>query len=156
MHCPRFSQATMISNTLVQLFSIVALHGLNGHREKTFTANNGVCWLNSLLPDRMPKIRVISFGYDARTHSSSPLSQQHLHSHAEQLVENLTRRRDVSNVRQISYPIVTGIILIVIHLQTMTRPIIFVAHSLGGIVVKSVSKYYTFSCARALLIDIRP
>lgn len=60
-------------------------------------------------------MRVISFGYDARTHSASPLSQQHLHGHAEQLLENLTRKRDVTDVRKIPYEIITGILLNVIH-----------------------------------------
>ena len=54
-------------------YSIVAVHGLNGHRESTFTAANGICWLRSILPTQIPNIRVLSYGYDARTHSSSLL-----------------------------------------------------------------------------------
>lgn len=76
----------------------MAVHGLNGNREKTFTADNGVCWLNSLLPEVMPKIRVFSYGYDARTHSSSPLSSDHLLGHAEDFLETFTMRRDLTEV----------------------------------------------------------
>ena len=76
----------------------MAVHGLNGHREKTFTAANGICWLKSLLPALAPNIRVLSYGYDARTHSSSHLSQEHLHDHAEQLIEELRRERTITEV----------------------------------------------------------
>ena len=76
----------------------MAVHGLNGHREESFTAANGTCWLKSLLPAQSPNIRVLSYGYDARTHSSSLLSQEHLHDHAEQLVEELRRERTITQV----------------------------------------------------------
>ncbi|TGJ82981.1 hypothetical protein E0Z10_g5803 [Xylaria hypoxylon] len=71
---------------------IVAIHGLNGYREKTWTAANGVHWLRDLLPKDLHGIRVLTWGYDANTHSSD---------------------------------------------RSIERPIIFVAHSLGGLVVKS-------------------
>jgi hypothetical protein len=35
-------------------FSVVAVHGLNGHSEKTWTADNGVNWLRDLLPEDFP------------------------------------------------------------------------------------------------------
>ena len=79
-------------------YSIVAVHGLNGHRESTYTAANGTCWLRSLLPVQSPNIRVLSYGYDARTHSSSLLSQENLHDHAEQLIEELRRERTITEV----------------------------------------------------------
>ena len=71
---------------------------MNGHRESTFTATNGICWLRSLLPVQSPNIRVLTYGYDARTHSSSLLSQEHLHDHAEQLIEELRRERTITDV----------------------------------------------------------
>lgn len=58
-------------------------------------------------------MRVMSFGYDARTHSSSPLSNDHLHGHAEQLLESLTMKRDVTNVCSSPYES-NGIVLIVV------------------------------------------
>ena len=76
----------------------MAVHGLNGHPENTFTAANGICWLRSLLPALAPNIRVLSYGYDARTHSSSLLSRENLHDHAEQLIEELRRERAITEV----------------------------------------------------------
>ncbi|SLM35870.1 Ribosomal protein S5 domain 2-type fold, partial [Lasallia pustulata] len=95
---------------------IVAVHGLNGHHEKTWTTNN-VNWLRDLLPSDIPNARILSWGYDANTHSTSQISGQYLYDHARTLVSDLCLKRRLT--------------------KTRTRPIIFVAHSLGGIVVKS-------------------
>ncbi|KAJ2997857.1 hypothetical protein NUW58_g514 [Xylaria curta] len=96
---------------------IVAVHGLNGHREKTWTAANGVHWLRDLLPKDLPGVRVLTWGYDVNTHSSGRVSCQYLYDHALELVSDLTRKRKLT--------------------ESVERPIIFVAHSLGGLVVKS-------------------
>ncbi|KAI1085938.1 P-loop containing nucleoside triphosphate hydrolase protein [Rostrohypoxylon terebratum] len=96
---------------------IVAIHGLNGHREKTWTADNGVHWLRDLLPKDLPTVRILTWGYDANTHASDRVSCQYLYDHALDLVADLTRKRTLT--------------------ESTERPIIFVAHSLGGIVVKS-------------------
>ena len=53
----------------------MAVHGLNGHREKTWTVNN-VNWLCDLLPSEVPNARIMSWGYDANTHSTSQISAQ--------------------------------------------------------------------------------
>ncbi|KAJ5566730.1 uncharacterized protein N7459_010112 [Penicillium hispanicum] len=95
------------------VIDIVAVHGLNGHRETTWTAgngDNGINWLRGLLPEDLPNARIFSWGYDANT-SDSKVSCQYIHNHAANLVSDLCRANE--------------------------RPIIFIAHSLGGIVVKS-------------------
>ncbi|CAI0655160.1 unnamed protein product [Colletotrichum noveboracense] len=96
---------------------IVAVHGLNGHREHTWTASGGKHWLRDFLPTDLPDVRVLCWGYDSNTHSTSGVSCQYLYDHAQELVADLSRKREVTKSRE--------------------RPIIFVAHSLGGIVVKS-------------------
>ncbi|KAH8674829.1 hypothetical protein BGZ60DRAFT_344969, partial [Tricladium varicosporioides] len=102
------------------IVDIVAIHGLNGHREETWTAGNKVNWLRdaNMLPNIIPNARIMSWGYDANTHSTKELSAMYLYDHAQKLVSDLSlhRRSDKTN----------------------TRPIVFVAHSLGGIVLKSV------------------
>ncbi|KAL9081537.1 MAG: hypothetical protein Q9159_007285 [Coniocarpon cinnabarinum] len=71
---------------------IVAIHGLDGHREDTWTTN-GVNWLRELLPTFIPSARIMTWGYDARTHGASPISRQRLHQIAEELVQELSRKR---------------------------------------------------------------
>ncbi|KAF4772744.1 putative phosphorylase superfamily protein [Colletotrichum scovillei] len=113
---------------------IVAVHGLNGHREHTWTASGGKHWLRDFLPTDLPNARVLCWGYDANTHSNSGVSIQYLYDHARELVADLARKRGLTKVCS--------------HLavvssentdsnQSRERPIIFVVHSLGGIVVKS-------------------
>jgi len=98
---------------------IVALHGLNGHWEKTWqaTTRNGdqVVWLRDLLPQQIPHGRIMSFGYDSVLQFSKSVAD--IGTFAEQLLEDLISRRNGMAAR---------------------RPIIFICHSLGGIVVKKV------------------
>ncbi|KAH6691976.1 hypothetical protein EV126DRAFT_482154 [Verticillium dahliae] len=51
------------------IVDIVALHGLDGHREKTWTAENGVYWLRDLFPKDLPQARILCYGYDENTYS---------------------------------------------------------------------------------------
>ncbi|KAA6413191.1 MAG: hypothetical protein FRX48_02935 [Lasallia pustulata] len=106
----------VLAEGLDPALDIVAVHGLNGHHEKTWTTNN-VNWLRDLLPSDIPNARILSWGYDANTHSTSQISGQYLYDHARTLVSDLCLKRRLT--------------------KTRTRPIIFVSHSLGGIVVKS-------------------
>ncbi|KAG8779610.1 hypothetical protein FRC16_003375 [Serendipita sp. 398] len=97
--------------------SIVAIHGLDGHREQTWTAENGVVWLRDLLPDDIPNARVLSYGYDADTRSFTRTSTHTIFRHAEAFAENLSQLRRMADPK---------------------RPIIFLAHSLGGIILKKM------------------
>lgn len=78
--------------------SIVAIHGLNGHREKTWTSKNNVLWLRDLLPQILPNARIMTWGYDSRTHARNPISSQHLHDHADTLVSDLWLEREMTSV----------------------------------------------------------
>ncbi|KAK8139498.1 hypothetical protein PG984_002878 [Apiospora sp. TS-2023a] len=95
---------------------IVFIHGLDGHWRASFTQDN-VFWPSQYLPHDVEDIRILLFGYDARVISKSPISKT-VYNHAEALVGDLVRLRRES--------------------KTEKRPIIFIAHSLGGIVLKSV------------------
>jgi hypothetical protein len=76
-------------------FSIVAIHGLNGHRAKTWTAKNEVNWLQdaNMLSTIIPNARIMSWGYDANTHSTKELSAMYLYDHAQKLISDLTLHR---------------------------------------------------------------
>ena len=78
--------------------SIVAVHGLDGHLEKSWTADNGVLWLRDLLPERIPHARILTYGYDAYTRGRDRLANESLHDLAKDLVSSLATERRISNV----------------------------------------------------------
>ncbi|KAI0418201.1 hypothetical protein F5X98DRAFT_373996 [Xylaria grammica] len=101
---------------------IVGIHGLGGHREKSWTARepetgSTVLWLKDFLPEKLPHARIMTYGYSSEVLSVKQLTQRTLYSQSKTLLEALKRsRRDT---------------------DATNRPIIFIAHSLGGLVVKS-------------------
>ncbi|CCA74840.1 related to kinesin light chain [Serendipita indica DSM 11827] len=96
------------------IVDIVAIHGLGGHREKSWMTNDGILWLRDLLLADLPNARVLSYGYDADTDSPECVSTLTLRRHAEEFIRALLRRRA-------DHP---------------RRPIIFIAHDTGGIILK--------------------
>ncbi|KAJ5610607.1 hypothetical protein N7510_007326 [Penicillium lagena] len=94
---------------------IVFVHGLRGHREQTWT-KDGVLWPRDLLAPDLKKCRIMSFGYDsAIVHSdTAEVTQGSLATVARSLCSSLSTER--------SAPEIAG------------RPILLVAHSLGGLV----------------------
>jgi hypothetical protein len=105
---------------------IVAVHGLNGHVTETWTSKpQGTCWLSNpaYLPKYLPRARVLAWGYNASISSwngKRPSSDRVL-QHAQTLVSQLESDRDLEDATQ--------------------RPIIFICHSLGGIIVKRALAY---------------
>jgi protein SERAC1 len=73
-------------------------------------------WLRDFLPQQVPHARIMSFGYDSEVLFSK--STCDVGTFAEQLLESLLSRR-------------MGV--------AEARPIVFICHSLGGIVVKKAS-----------------
>ncbi|KFZ25366.1 hypothetical protein V502_00151 [Pseudogymnoascus sp. VKM F-4520 (FW-2644)] len=104
---------------------IIFLHGLTGHREKTWTATGeDEPWPKSLLPKDLLTARIITYGYDAD-------------------VVNLTRVAGHNTVREHATNLIND--LAALRRDAVGRPIIFVAHSLGGLV-----------CQDALLVCNNP
>ncbi|KAJ2977583.1 hypothetical protein NUW58_g7764 [Xylaria curta] len=105
---------------------IILVHGLNGEPQKTWTAKNGVFWPADLLPVSLREARanVLVYGYNAdvysKKHGSSP-SDNFIYMHAQTLVTSLTHYRKDE--------------------LTSSNPIIWVCHSLGGILVKRALLY---------------
>ena len=120
------------------------MHGLFGHPRKTWTAKasrsekagaeraqyhpaeegiedmpfgDGVFWPQTLLPAVIPDAKIFSFGYDADVGGLlSSTSQNTIHQHAGNLLSDLADLRDKPAEKDV--------------------PLIFVVHSLGGIIVK--------------------
>ncbi|PYH45433.1 LipA and NB-ARC domain protein [Aspergillus saccharolyticus JOP 1030-1] len=111
------------------LVDIVFVHGLNGHAYNTWASNHngkdsGTFWPADLLPDVLgpSRVRILTYGYNANvTAFTDGASKDRLHNHAETLASGLAANR---NLRRCS-----------------ERPIIFVCHSLGGLVVKRALIY---------------
>lgn len=115
--------------------SIVAVHGLNGNAKKTWTdPGSGTCWLEHLLPDALPRARIMTFGYDSRLAFSR--SRAGLDNFARDLLNRLRMVRVNSEVWLHCTLKLGWIHLLTGATQAEHRPLIFVAHSLGGIVVK--------------------
>ena len=96
---------------------IVAVHGLDPldnplHATNSWSAPNGKLWLKDFLPERNPHIRVLLYGYNSSAVFGA--STTGVNGAAENLLNYLRieRKRDPK------------------------RPIVWVSHSLGGIVVK--------------------
>ncbi|CZR60693.1 uncharacterized protein PAC_10589 [Phialocephala subalpina] len=98
---------------------IVFVHGLTGNRDKTWTHSNGVFWPQEIAED-IPTARIMTFGYDADVVKLWGIAGSNtLRNHGKNLAF------DISDQRR----------------GHRERPIIFIAHSLGGLV-----------CEQALLI----
>jgi len=93
--------------------SIVAIHGLDGHREESWTtgtADNAVLWLRDLLPTEIPTARILTFGYDANTRGKDQLTTQTLYDHAEALIGRLVLFRQKTAVLTVFFPVALQIV----------------------------------------------
>jgi protein SERAC1 len=96
---------------------VIAVHGLDPldnplHAIQTWSAANGNLWLRDFLPERKPHIRVLLYGYNSSAVFGA--STTGINGAAENLLNYLRLERQ----------------------QDQKRPIVWVSHSLGGIVVK--------------------
>ena len=133
LHQPRDEQPVIAD--------LVFVHGLQGHPRKTWQSSltpqqhtsgrnpfkrwrdqrrdkegAGVFWPADLIPQDFPELRVLTYGYDSKItgYYASSKSKNGIFDHGNSLLNALSRERT----------------------KLANRPIIFVAHSLGGLVVK--------------------
>ncbi|KAI1388442.1 uncharacterized protein F4822DRAFT_246736 [Hypoxylon trugodes] len=97
---------------------IVFLHGLNGRADRTFFyEKSDTFWPTDLLAKDIDNARIFTYGYDANVaHFFGPVGQNTLQDHASNLVNRMANKR--------------------LQTHSDSRKIIFVAHSLGGLVTK--------------------
>lgn len=135
----------------MRYYSVIFIHGIQGHPRATWACGanpakpksnlreffhrkhksasgdaedstpESVYWPKDLLPKDFKNTRVLTYGYDSRVSHffKGPANQNNINAHGRSLLNalELCRRDD---------PI---------------RPIIFVVHSLGGIILKEVSRH---------------
>ncbi|KAF8246854.1 hypothetical protein K440DRAFT_317469 [Wilcoxina mikolae CBS 423.85] len=92
--------------------NIIAIHGLNGHAFNTWTCGDRM-WLRDFLPEQVSRVRVMTYGYNSNVWDRS--STTTIPEFAQGLLGALFNKRGQRDRK---------------------RPIIFVCHSLGGIVTK--------------------
>lgn len=123
------------------VLDICFVHGLTGDRDSTWTARGqSVPWPGVLLPPRFAKASILTYGYDAYVVRRSGASVNGLISHAANLLNDLTADRASR--------------------RASNRPLLFVAHSLGGLLCKEtilLSRNHpeshlrgVFSCTKAI------
>ncbi|KEF52071.1 uncharacterized protein A1O9_12061, partial [Exophiala aquamarina CBS 119918] len=92
---------------------LVFVHGFRGSRLETWSCGD-TFWPRDLLQDDLKNARIVTWGYDASfANAFTYASQESIFGHAETLLNDLARLR-----------------------RGITRPILFICHSLGGLVVK--------------------
>ena len=94
---------------------ICFVHGLTGDRDSTWTASGQTTpWPKTLLPPRLERARILTYGYDAYVVRKGAAASTRLTDHAQNFLHDLTTDRA----------------------SAPSRPLILVAHSLGGVVCK--------------------
>lgn len=96
---------------------VVAVHGLQGHPYKTWEHENGHIWLQDSLTKDISFARIMTFGYESTVAFSKSVAR--IDDKALDLLNRLSSKR-----------------LALKDGSSRGRPIVFICHSLGGIVVK--------------------
>lgn len=103
---------------------VVFVHGFTGHPQKTWTfqgSKTTTYWPRDKVPQTLPSARVWTFGYDTKlSYPFQPENQNTIYGEGKELVASLADVRPANEEK---------------------IPLIFVAHSLGGIVVKQALRY---------------
>jgi predicted alpha/beta-fold hydrolase len=103
---------------------IVAVHGINGDPLESFThssASSACCWLRDLLPNDIPECRVFSYGYDD----------------AGFVLPGASLSTPSNTIRMLSSQLL-NLLLLEREQDETARPLIFIGHGLGGLIIKSL------------------
>ena len=102
---------------MLKTVDVVAVHGLQGSAIKTWEHLNGKMWLKDFLSPKLPFARVMTFGYDSTVLLSTSVAE--IEDKALDLLNQLSLER-----------------ISLEPVESKRRPIVFIGHSLGGILVK--------------------
>jgi hypothetical protein len=120
--------------------SIIAISGLGGHAYGSFKERGGEhMWLSDSLQRDLPMARIILYGYESGLANSSGFQNlDDLGNALQKALQTLYGRSEVCKSLPCSF-------LRCLHYadyryshQLIKKPIIFIAHSLGGLIVKEV------------------
>ncbi|KAF4982121.1 hypothetical protein FZEAL_2181 [Fusarium zealandicum] len=112
-----YSGIKLLHSSVNDTVDIVFVHGLIGDCTRTWTAKTATePWPKYLLPPEVPNARILTYGYDATV--------------VDRVQGTPTRNR----VRNHAYTLLTSLASFRQHGETTDRPIIFVCHSIGGLI----------------------
>lgn len=131
-----------------QFGSVVCVHGLNGDLKNTWThKETEKTWISDpdFLKSLATQCRVMSFGYNANV--LRDIIPSCINHHANDLLEKLyVKRYGLTVWRFLIFDEWNGLLIS----RSQDRPIIFVAHSLGGIIVKRVQSFLPLANGKTL------
>jgi hypothetical protein len=94
---------------------IVAVTGLGGHALGSFRSADGLSvWLRDFAPEDIPQARFITYGYDTAVVESD----------------------NNQGIRELAHTLLDALAIFRQRTQTQQHPLLFVCHSLGGVVLK--------------------
>lgn len=111
---PLVTRVLVVITRLTVIHSCIAISGLGAHAFGSWKArNSSYMWLRDALPRDLPEARILTYGYDTRLAKSC----------------NFQTLRAIASSFRASLKNVTSN-------MSQRRPLIFIAHSLGGLVLK--------------------
>jgi surfactin synthase thioesterase subunit len=110
-----FLGITPLSSPADAAVDVVAITGLGGHAMGSFRSTDGsFLWLRDVLPKTLPEARVLTYGYDTA----------------------LVKNKSKESIRDLAKVFLDALSGFRYRTQTQQRPLCFVGHSLGGVVLK--------------------
>jgi len=110
-----FLGITPLSSPADAAVDVVVITGLGGHAMGSFRSTDGTfVWLRDALPKTLPKARILTYGYDTA----------------------LLRNKSKESIRDLAKVFLDALAGFRYRTKTQQRPLCFIGHSLGGVVLK--------------------
>jgi predicted alpha/beta hydrolase family esterase len=110
-----FLGITPLASPADSVIDIVAVTGLGGHALGSFRSTDGrFVWLRDVLPKTLPKARILTYGYDTA----------------------LVKNKSKESIRDLAKVFLDALAAFRRRTETQRRPLCFIGHSLGGVVLK--------------------